>query len=91
MLAQRPSKRKADVHQPAASQPLTPKDLDMVPIDGNYVDDDDNVDVHAFINTSACIKDMYMPPKDEEAFRTHGDRLGRRTTVTQRLTFQGFS
>jgi hypothetical protein len=59
----------------------------MAPLDANYVDDDDNVDVDAFINTSACIKDMHIPPVDEVAFRTHGDQLGRPTTVTQGLTF----
>jgi hypothetical protein len=59
----------------------------MVPLDGN--DDDDDID--AYINTSACSQDMYMPCMDEEAFRTHGDQLGRPTTVTQRQTFMGFS
>ena len=34
---------------------------------------------------------MYMPAIEEEAFRTHGDQPARPTTVTQRLTFQGFS
>jgi hypothetical protein len=47
----------------------------MAPLDGNDVDDDDDID--AYINTGACSQDMYMPPMDEQAFRTHGDQLGR--------------
>jgi hypothetical protein len=62
----------------------------MAPLDGNDVDDDDDID--AYINTGACSQDMYMPPMDEQAFRTHGDQLGRPTTVTkQRLVFTGVS
>jgi hypothetical protein len=60
----------------------------MAPLDGN---DDDDDDIDAYINTGACSQDMYMPRMDEEAFRTHGDQLGRPTTVTQRLTFTGLS
>ncbi|KAK1619205.1 hypothetical protein QYE76_024722 [Lolium multiflorum] len=62
----------------------------MAPLDGNDGDDDDD-DIDAYINTGAYNQDMYMPPMDEEAFRTHGDQLGRPTTVTQRLTFTGLS
>ncbi|KAK1699279.1 hypothetical protein QYE76_015976 [Lolium multiflorum] len=40
----------------------------MAPLDGNDVDDDDDID--AYINTGACSQDMYMPPMDEQAFRT---------------------
>ncbi|KAK1683316.1 hypothetical protein QYE76_044164 [Lolium multiflorum] len=55
----------------------------MAPLDGNDVDDDDDID--AYINTGACSQDMYMPPMDEQAFRTHG---GHPPTVTkQRLVF----
>ncbi|KAK1679082.1 hypothetical protein QYE76_039930 [Lolium multiflorum] len=62
----------------------------MAPLDGNDVDDDDDID--AYINTGACSQDMYMPPMDEQAFRTHGDQLGRPPTVTkQRLVFTGLS
>ncbi|KAK1619469.1 hypothetical protein QYE76_024986 [Lolium multiflorum] len=87
-LPQRPSTRRK-VRQAAASQPPPPKVQDMAPLDGNDGDDDDDID--AYINTGACSQDMYMPPMDEEAFRTHGDQLGRPTTVTkQRLTFTGF-
>ncbi|KAK1684788.1 hypothetical protein QYE76_045636 [Lolium multiflorum] len=58
--------------------------------DGNDGDDDDDID--AYINTGAYSQDMYMPPMDEEAFRTHSDQLDRPTTVLkQRLTFTGFS
>jgi hypothetical protein len=85
-LLQRPS-TKRKVHQAAASQLPPPNFQDMAPVDGN--DDDDDID--AYINTGACSQDMYMPRMDEEAFRTHGDQLGRPTTVTQRLTFTGFS
>ncbi|KAK1662833.1 hypothetical protein QYE76_050992 [Lolium multiflorum] len=88
-LPQRPSTRRT-VRQAAASQPPPPKVQDMAPLDGNDVDDDDDID--AYINTGACSQDMYMPPMDEQAFRTHGDQLGRPTTVTkQRLVFTGFS
>ncbi|KAK1626412.1 hypothetical protein QYE76_000727 [Lolium multiflorum] len=62
----------------------------MAPLDGNDVDDDDDID--AYINTGACSQDMYMPPMDEQAFRTHGDQLSRPPTVTkQRLVFTGLS
>ena len=92
-LPQRPPKGKAFVPQPPASQPPPPKAVDMALLDGhNYEYDDDNVDIDAYINTGACSKDMYMPPMDdEEAFRNHGDQPRCLTTVTQRLTFQGFS
>ncbi|KAK1610126.1 hypothetical protein QYE76_033799 [Lolium multiflorum] len=50
----------------------------MAPLDGNDVDDDDDID--AYINTGACSQDMYMPPMDEQAFRTHGDQLTRPPT-----------
>jgi len=59
----------------------------MAPLDGN----DDDVDIDAYINNGACSQDIYMPQMDEEAFRTRGDAHGRPTTVTQRLTFTGFS
>jgi hypothetical protein len=85
-LPQRPS-TKRNVRQAAASQPPPPNFQDMAPLGGN--DDDDDID--AYINTGACSQDIYMPRMDEEAFRTHGDQLGRPTTVTQRLTFTGFS
>jgi hypothetical protein len=88
-LSQRPSTRRT-VSQAAASQPPPPKVQDMAPLDGNDVDDDDDID--AYINTGACSQDMYMPPMDEQAFRTHGDQLGRPPTVTkQRLVFTGLS
>ncbi|KAK1648760.1 hypothetical protein QYE76_066565 [Lolium multiflorum] len=88
-LPQRPSTRRT-VRQAAASQPPPPKVQDMAPLDGNDVDDDDDID--AYINTGACSQDMYMPPMDEQAFRTHGDQLGRPPTVTkQRLVFTGLS
>ncbi|KAK1609936.1 hypothetical protein QYE76_033609 [Lolium multiflorum] len=83
-LPQRPLTRR-NVRQAAASQPPPPKVQDMAPLDGNDVDDDD---INAYINTGACSQDMYMPPMDEQAFRTHGDHLGRPTTFTkQRLVF----
>ncbi|KAK1628148.1 hypothetical protein QYE76_002463 [Lolium multiflorum] len=88
-LPQRPSTRRT-VRQAAASQPPPSKVQDMAPLDGNDVDDDDDID--AYINTGACSQDMYMPPMDEQAFRTHGDQLGRPPTVTkQRLVFTGLS
>ncbi|KAK1692042.1 hypothetical protein QYE76_008739 [Lolium multiflorum] len=88
-LPQRPSTRRT-VRQAAASQPPPPKVQDMAPLDGNDVDDDDDID--AYINTGACSQDMYMPPMDEQAFRTHGDQLSRPPTVTkQRLVFTGLS
>ncbi|KAK1621139.1 hypothetical protein QYE76_026656 [Lolium multiflorum] len=88
-LPQRPSTRHT-VRQAAASQPPPPKVQDMAPLDGNDVDDDDDID--AYINTGACSQDMYMPPMDEQAFRTHGDQLTRPPTVTkQRLVFTGLS
>ncbi|KAK1629632.1 hypothetical protein QYE76_003947 [Lolium multiflorum] len=88
-LRQRPSTTRR-VRQVAASQPPPPKVQDMAPLDGNDVDDDDDID--AYINTGACSQDMYMPPMDEQAFRTHGDQLGRPPTVTkQRLVFTGLS
>ena len=58
-------------------------------------DDDDHedyVDLGAYINTG-CSKDAFMPSLDhdnQEAFRSHGNQH-RRTNVTQRLTFTGFS
>ncbi|KAK1630829.1 hypothetical protein QYE76_005144 [Lolium multiflorum] len=62
----------------------------MAPLDGNDGDDDD--DINAYINTGACRQDRYMPPMDEQAFRTHDDQLVRPTIVTkQRLTLTGFS
>ncbi|KAK1619417.1 hypothetical protein QYE76_024934 [Lolium multiflorum] len=88
-LPQRPSTRRT-VRQAAASQPPPSKVQDMAPLDGNDVDDDD--DINAYINTGACSQDMYMPPMDEQAFHTHGDQLGRPPTVTkQRLVFTGLS
>ncbi|KAK1626282.1 hypothetical protein QYE76_000597 [Lolium multiflorum] len=88
-LPQRPSTRRT-VRQATASQPPPPKVQDMAPLDGNDVDDDDDID--AYINTGACSQDMYMPPMDEQAFRTHGDQLSRPPTVTkQRLVFTGLS
>ena len=88
-----PSRGKAVAPQPPASQPPPPKDADMALPDGNDDNDDDNVDVDAFLNTGACSKDLYMPDVDEfeEPFRAHGDHPGRPTTCTQRLVFQGFS
>ncbi|KAK1669224.1 hypothetical protein QYE76_057383 [Lolium multiflorum] len=85
-LPQRPSTRHT-VRQAVASQPPPPKVQDMAPLDGNDVDDDDDID--AYINTGACSQDMYIPPMDEQAFRTHGDQLGRPTK--QRLVFTGLS
>jgi hypothetical protein len=67
-LPQRPS-TKRKVRQAAASQLPPPNFQDMAPLDGN--NDDDDID--AYINTSACSQDIYMPHMDEEAFRTHGD------------------
>ncbi|KAK1693135.1 hypothetical protein QYE76_009832 [Lolium multiflorum] len=88
-LPQRPSTRRT-VRQATASQPPPPKVQDMAPLDGNDVEDDDDID--AYINTGACSQDMYMPPMDEQAFRTHGDQLSRPPTVTkQRLVFTGLS
>ena len=54
-------------------------------------DDEDHVDVNAFLNTAAYSKDLYMPAMDDEPFRAHGDQPGRPTRCTQRLTFQGLS
>ncbi|KAK1613172.1 hypothetical protein QYE76_036845 [Lolium multiflorum] len=88
-LPQRPSTRRT-VRQATASQPPPPKVQDMAPLDGNDVEDDDDID--AYINTGACSQDMYMPPMDEQAFRTHSDQLSRPPTVTkQRLVFTGLS
>ena len=88
-----PSRGKAVAPQPPASQPPPPKDADMAQPHGNDDNDDDNVDVDAFLNTGACSKDLYMHDVDEfeEPFRAHGDNPGRPTTCTQRLVFQGFS
>jgi hypothetical protein len=85
LLQRLSTKRK--VRQEAASHPPPPNFQDMAPLDGN--NDDDDID--AYINTGACSQDMYMPHMDEEAFHTHGDQLDHPTTVTQRLTFTGFS
>jgi hypothetical protein len=54
-LPQRPSvKRKAVVPPAPSSQPPPAKDVDlMAPLDGNYLDDDEPVDIDTYINTGA--------------------------------------
>ncbi|KAK1612724.1 hypothetical protein QYE76_036397 [Lolium multiflorum] len=62
----------------------------MAPLDSNDVDDDSDID--AYIDMAPCDQDMYMPPMDEQAFRTHGDQLTRPPTVTKQcLVFTGLS
>ncbi len=83
--------RQASQPPPASPPPAQPSFQDMAPLDGNNDDEDEDVDVNAYLNTGAC-QDQFMPPMDDEAFRTQDDQLGRRpSSVTQRLTFTGLS
>jgi len=74
------------------SIPQPSKAKAVAPQLGGNDDDDDNVDVDAFLNTGAS-RDLYMPPvhADGEPFRAHRDQPARLTACTQRLTFQGLS